>query len=116
MKLLFIYNANTGFLNSALDSAHKFISPKTYNCNLCSLTHGNFKENKLWKSFRESVNIDLEFYHKNEFEQSYNYKTNYPIVLKLEGNQLFTVLSSNDLNQITSTKSLILKLETLIKP
>jgi len=67
MKLIFVYNANSGFLNSIINSSHEFLSPNTCQCDLCSLTHGNFKENKLWTNFSVSVKTDLGFYHKDEF-------------------------------------------------
>ena len=34
MKLIFVYNANSGKLSAALDIAHKIISPSTYQCRL----------------------------------------------------------------------------------
>ncbi len=57
-KLIFVYNANSGALNSLMDSVHKIISPKTYDCKLCDLTYDVFKENELWSRFRESVKND----------------------------------------------------------
>jgi len=54
-KLIFVYNANSGKLNSLLGSAHKLFSPKTYSCNLCALTHYLFHENTQWELFREST-------------------------------------------------------------
>ena len=66
--LLFVYNAKSDIINSTFDFAHKIISPKTYGCNLCKLTHGNFGEKKSWKEFKEQNKNKLEFYHKDEFE------------------------------------------------
>lgn len=59
-----------------LDSAHKIVSPDTYDCKLCELTFGVFNENELWSRFRESVsqnhpNLQLEFLHKDEFAKQY---------------------------------------------
>ncbi len=91
-KLIFVYNANSGALNSLIDSAHKIISPKTYDCKLCDLTYDVFKENELWSRFRESVThnypkLQLEFLHKNEFEKVYWSKWlpkySYPIILSV---------------------------------
>ncbi|NJM95354.1 MAG: GTPase, partial [Acaryochloridaceae cyanobacterium CSU_5_19] len=41
-RLIFVYNANSGGINTALDIAHKLLSPSTYRCNLCRLTHDTF--------------------------------------------------------------------------
>ena len=43
-KLLFVYNVNSGKLNILFGIVHKIISPSTYTCELCSLTHGVFSE------------------------------------------------------------------------
>ncbi|WP_273567857.1 hypothetical protein [Maribacter halichondriae] len=54
-KLIFIYNADSGFRNAIIDGAHKILSPNTYECNLCELTFGAFTENKVWAKFRKGV-------------------------------------------------------------
>ncbi len=89
-KLIFVYNANAGKINSLLNGAHKLISPGTYDCKLCELTYGVFKEDVDWIRFRESVkttnpNLQLEFLHKDEFEKQYWSKWlpkyDFPIIL-----------------------------------
>lgn len=88
--LIFVYNTNAGTLNSLVDSAHKILSPQTYNCALCDLTHGILKEKLAWVRFRESVQntipqLQLAFLHKDEFEKQYWSKWlpkyTYPIIL-----------------------------------
>ena len=90
-QLIFVYNANSGKINSLLDSAHKIVSPNTYKCQLCDLTHGIFQENEDWARFRESViktnpDLKLEFLHIDEFEKKYWSKWlpkfTYPIILE----------------------------------
>lgn len=102
-----------------LDSAHKIISPATYDCKLCELTHGVFKENELWSRFldrlrfRESLNgmkpvphslryesisknhpdVQLEFLHKDEFHKKYWSKWlpkyDFPIVLMASEQEMY---------------------------
>ena len=50
-RLLFVYNADSGLFNTLTDIAHKMLSPKTYTCNLCAITHGLFSEKEEWKEF-----------------------------------------------------------------
>ena len=115
MKLLFIYNANSGKLNALLDVGHKLISPSTYKCSLCGLTYDTFTENKVWKAFRAESHFDMEFYHKDEFEAKFpSVKINYPVILKLEGHQLTTVLNPEILNEISDVEALIERLKTSI--
>ncbi|WP_407556075.1 GTPase [Winogradskyella sp. 4-2091] len=112
MKLLFIYNANSGKLNALFDVGHKLISPSTYNCRLCTLTHDVFSENSTWKNFRSQSPFDMEFYHKDEFESKFpNVKMLYPTILKLNGNEISTVLSADVLNEISDIEVLIERLK-----
>lgn len=112
MKLLFIYNSNSGKLNALFDTGHKLFSPATYKCSLCALTHETFSENNLWKNFRIESNVDMEFYHKDEFETKFpNVNMIYPAILKLEEQQLSTVLNADVLNEISNVKDLIERLK-----
>jgi hypothetical protein len=108
MTILFIYNAKSGKINSLFDVAHKLISPKTYQCKLCSITHDTFSENEQWKQFRETTKLPLEFLHSDEFESNYkNIDTKYPVILLEENQKLSEWISKNDIEKIESTKELI---------
>jgi hypothetical protein len=82
MKLIFVYNADSGYVSTLLDIGHKIVNPETYSCNLCQMTFDTFSENKKWKEFRESSAIDMEFLHRDEFEEKYDMKLDYPVVLR----------------------------------
>jgi hypothetical protein len=111
VKLLFIYNANSGFLDKILDGAHKIVSPSTYDCNLCAITFGNFTEDELWKEFRENTHITMEFIYKDEFLQSYRSKNldplTFPTILIEKSTNLELFISSEILNEMTTSESLI---------
>ena len=112
MKLVFVYNADSGLINTLIDIGHKAISPQTYECNLCDLTFGLFKEHKKWKQFREESNTEMEFLHRDEFEQKYARKFEYPVILK-EDNDLSVMISQAELNEIKTLDELISKVEGL---
>ena len=113
MKLIFIYNANSGKLNAMFDAGHKLLSPSTYKCSLCVLTYDTFTENETWKVFRKESDLIMEFYHKDEFESTFpNVKMIYPAILKLEGNQLTMVLNNDILNELSDVDALIEKLKS----
>ena len=112
MKLLFVYNANSGKLNALFESGHKLISPSTYKCSLCALTHNTFTENRIWKNFRTQSEVDMEFYHKDEFETTFpNVNMIYPTILKLEDQQISTVLNSEALKALSTIEDLIERLK-----
>lgn len=135
-QLIFVYNANSGKLNALMDSAHKVVSPSTYQCRLCDLTFDVFKENELWIRFRESVatthpDLKLEFLHKDEFEKQYWSKWlpkyNYPILLSVSnkaqdyndgfgtnsGMDIF--LSTEEIDLMTNTEVLVETIQERLK-
>ena len=106
MKLIFVYNADSGFISSMLDIGHKIVNPETYTCNLCKMTFDTFTENKKWKDFRENADIEMEFLHRDEFEEKYNMKLEYPVVLR-ESDTLETELTQEQLDSFDSLDALI---------
>jgi len=110
-KLVFIYNAASGLRNVLLDSAHKIISPKTYNCNLCDITFGIFKEHSDWKKFRKTNGLEMEFLHKDEFQKQYaskfGYAYTFPIVLVQSEYDLEVLISTEELNDLKAPQDLI---------
>ena len=107
MKLIFIYNADSGMMNTLLDIGHKVVNPDTYSCNLCKLTYGTFKENARWKKFREESDHEMKFFHKDEFEKEYGVKFEYPIILREDGGDLQEVISKTHLESFKSLDELI---------
>ena len=112
MKLIFVYNADSGLMNTLMDIGHKAISPQTYECNLCGLTFGLLSEHKQWKQFRENSNAEMEFLHRDEFEQKYKQKFEYPIILKKD-NDLSIATSPTELNKIETLDELIVHVKQL---
>lgn len=106
MNLIFVYNADAGFINTLIDIGHKALSPDTYQCNLCGLTFGVVGEHRQWKQFREESRVEMKFLHRDEFEQEYNQKFDYPIVLQ-EDQELKIVISQADLENIATLDQLI---------
>ncbi|TVZ52005.1 GTPase [Dokdonia sp. Hel_I_53] len=117
-KFLFVYNANSGKHNALLDVGHKLLSPSTYNCNLCSLTHGILKEKKEWLRFRESVSIPFEFLHKDEFLKKYNSKWlpkySFPILLIQRAEEIEVGITTEKMNALDSIDKLIDEVKKLI--
>ncbi|MFW9877419.1 MAG: hypothetical protein ACFFG0_30385 [Candidatus Thorarchaeota archaeon] len=74
MKLIFVYNADSGAINLVKDFWKKILRPSSYECNLCKQTYGLFNVKKDWKSFIKNLNIETEFLHRDEFEKQYEFK------------------------------------------
>ena len=106
MKLLFVYNADSGLVNTVKDIGHKLFSPQTYGCYLCSLTHGTFREHNEWKEFRENASSDMVFLHRDEFEEQYGQKMDYPVILKETGS-LEIAITKEQMASLSSLSGLI---------
>jgi len=74
MSLIWIFNADSGAINSMKDFFKKIVKPNEYECNLCSVTFGNFGMKNEWKQYVSELPIDSKFLHRNEFEDLYDVK------------------------------------------
>ena len=114
LRLLFVYNANSGYINAALDTAHKIFSPSTYDCHLCKLTHGLLSEKKIWTKFRAETNSELFFLHKDEYEKQYNQKFTYPVVLKRLKNGVQVILAHHEIKEMRNVEELITRIQSIL--
>ena len=112
MKLIFVYNADSGLMNTLMDIGHKALSPQTYECNLCGLTFGLVSEHKQWKQFRETSDTEMEFLHRDEFEKKYGQKFDYPLILQQESD-LKVAIAKSELNKIKTLDELIDRVKLL---
>jgi hypothetical protein len=78
--LVFVYNADRGFFNLMADISHKMISPSTYPCNLCALTHGSFSMRKEWRDFLAKIKPPLTFMHRDEFRKEFKLEDDLPAI------------------------------------
>jgi len=106
MKLIFVYNADSGIVNTVKDIGQKLFSPQNYGCLLCSLTHGTFRENPEWKTFRQNSTMEMQFLHRDEFEQRYDRHMEYPVILK-ENGSLEVAVSKDQMAALSSLDGLI---------
>ncbi|HWQ25670.1 MAG TPA: hypothetical protein VN367_02705 [Chlorobaculum sp.] len=104
--LIFVYNADSGPVSGLFDLGHKILSPSTYQCSLCTLTHGPFTEKEAWKEFRQSVGVPMEFLHRDEFEKKYDLKFEYPVILRKNSN-IAVLMAKQDIDAITELDILI---------
>jgi len=114
-KLVFIYNADSWLGNAVSDSIHKFVSPETYQCDLCALTHGFFWAKKQWNSFLQSITIPVEFYHKNEINKLHYTIPSLPCVLIVDEQKIIRSLAWDERKNINSLDELIKTITLHIK-
>jgi len=107
VEFIFVYNAKSDNVSMLIDYAHKMISPSTYSCDLCKLTHTNFGQRKEWKNFTKNSSVKLDFYHIDEFEKKFNKSFTYPAVLKKRNNQLVVLIDREEISKLKNVNDLI---------
>ena len=101
--LVLVYNADSGAINLVKDFWKKIVKPSSYECNLCMQTFGTFGVKKDWKKFINSIEIDTEFLHKDEFEEKYAIlDAEFPSAYLKEDGKLTLIISSDEMNTAKS--------------
>lgn len=105
--IIFVYNEQSDVFSTVSGYVHKMLSPATYHCNLCVITHHNFGMKKEWKSFIQRLPFQFEFLNKDEFVQKYkNFVREFPAILLKEKEQLHLIATTAEIDAQTSTDDL----------
>ncbi len=112
-KLIFVYNAKAGMLAGVMDSVHKIVSPDTYKCSLCAVTHGFFNMHKAWGRYLKSLPYQTEFYHRRDFFKTYPHArgTALPLVAFVDEGRITPLLSAEMLKPLKTVELLMAALE-----
>ncbi len=102
-ELIFVYNVRSGLFNKLTDYAHKTLSPGTYACDLCSLTHGNLGMYREWEVFVQKLPLRASFQYKNQWPE---FQT-FPLVLLKSGEETNVLLDTGQLNAVNSLEELM---------
>lgn len=112
-RLIFVYNANSSILSQVIDYVHKIVSPRTYQCNLCILTYGNFGKKSDWQNFINTLPYETIFLHKDKFLKKHkDGNVKFPAVFIEDNNRLKEVVSREQINKehdIKGLKELLIK-------
>jgi hypothetical protein len=120
MKLVFVYNAESGAINAVKDFFHKTFRPTTYPCRLCAVTYGSFTMKNEWRTFVSQLEIPVEFLHIDEFREKYSISNpEFPSAFVEQDGQLEYFITADEMNLLNSLdelKSLVdRKLQNQIK-
>jgi hypothetical protein len=101
MKILvFVYNADSGKINGLLDYLHKTISPDTYQCQLCALTHSR-KMHDEWREFIRNLEVPVAFLHRDELAKQYGITDiGLPAVFEKIDGELILKINAAEINEI----------------
>jgi hypothetical protein len=115
MKLIFVYNAEAGLLNGMMDSVHKIVSPSTYECSLCAITHGSFSMDRNWRDYLRGLPLETVFHHRKDFKATYpNAEVALPAILLARDDAISTLVDAPTLKQQTDVNTLIATLNAAL--
>jgi len=111
-KLIFVYNADSTLFAQISDGITKILAPNKYQCNLCMLTHGPLSMKEEWRLFLETLPLEKEFLHKDEFKSKFPQlnDTKLPVIFIKEGEKIKVLMTSDEISQ----QKTILQLKELI--
>ena len=112
-NIIFIYNAKGGQWNYLIDTLHKYLSPKTYECNLCQITY-DLKMRQAWKDFIEESYHDYKFLHLEELSDFglEGFIDDLPICLEELNGKHNILIDKNEINSFKDEFELIESLKT----
>ncbi len=103
-------------MNGMMDSMHKLLSPATYQCSLCAITHDTFGMRKEWKEFIERLNIPIEFFHRPDFRAAYpDIDVELPVILADENGEIRTILTAAEMKAAGDVPGLIRALSSKLE-
>lgn len=108
--LVVVWNARAGWEQAVFDSLHKWLSPQTYSCNLCRLTHGFAGPREEWKSFLETLGRPVRFYHRDDFAGAGihgAFPSEFPLILNFHRGNWEVVMGASELKGISSLEELL---------
>lgn len=103
--LIFVYNARSDIFSKVTDFAHKIISPATYSCSLCILTHGNMGMHKEWEDFLLNLPYPVSFLYKDQVEEHPG--TELPQIWLQEGQEKKVLIDAVELKAVPSLEALM---------
>lgn len=117
-KLLFVYNADGGAVSAVVDALHKLVSPQTYDCALCAITHGAVSMRREWKDYVGRLPYPCEFLHRDEFRARWpEVRVALPAILLADGaGEPTTLVGADDMRREQSVAELIATLERALAP
>lgn len=104
--LVFVYAADSGILNALSDSIQKVISPETYACSLCALTHSPFGVRRAWKLFLHDLDVETDFLHADEFRRRYGIEAVLPAAFLQDEMDLQEWLSADEIRRCENLEAL----------
>lgn len=109
LRLILIYNADSGLWNMAKDALHKIIRPQTYPCSLCALTYGPVMMRGAWRRFITGLPFAKTFHHRDDCAVAFpTFIAALPaILIEFPGQPPEVLISAHELDALPDLAALI---------
>ncbi|MCA9739954.1 MAG: hypothetical protein H6695_11445 [Deferribacteres bacterium] len=110
---IFVYNAKSGLFNKLTGFAHKILSPQTYACQLCQITHSNLGMHPEWQNFLKELPVLIEFDYRDTFIKKHGFpEADFPAIYQKSGRQVKLAIDATSIRAcrtITDLQRLVLQ-------
>lgn len=107
-RILFIYNADAGFVPLMRDWLVKLFRPAIYPCRLCALTHGLFAMHGQWARTLAALPIDHVALYRDEWRVRYPCdETTLPAILLERDGERRLLVSAEDFADMADLDRLV---------
>lgn len=114
-KLLFVYNGDSGLVNSVLHLMHKTFSPSTYECRLCALVYNGISLDKGWRAYMAQLDVDVSYCHRDTLRADHGLSFDaYPLVLEQSASGHRVLMSARDFDAVKDLDDLQSRLSELL--
>jgi hypothetical protein len=106
LSLVFVYAADGGFWNGVVDTLHKLVSPATYPCSLCALTHGPVGPRPAWTAALGQLGLPTIVLHREELAARHG-DVRLPAVLVERDGRLEPLISAAEIDACRDLDALV---------
>jgi hypothetical protein len=111
-SLLFVYANDAGAIPGLIHYVHKIVSPSTYECRLCALTHGPLGRRAAWKRALDELSIPCEFLHRDELLARHQVRDPaLPVVFVVREGRLGPLISKSEIEACGDLDAIIALLQ-----
>ena len=103
VKIVFVYNVNSGLLSLLADAGHRAVRPSTYPCRLCAVTYTFTGMRREWRAFVAALGHPVEFLHRDELEKAYGISdVALPAVFLVDQETARLLIAADEINDVQS--------------
>lgn len=107
-RVILVYNAESGLLNTVQSWLNKAFSGECGDCQLCHFTYGLTGMRQPWRELIETLPCPASFLYRAEFQKSYpDFETTFPAILAERDGKLEHLVSADEFADLENLTELV---------